>query len=190
MPRYDLREYRGLPRVKYVAWFRLAFTVFLGLLLLWTFYGTYIQSTDGMLDAVRLTGVILVFIILGLFGFVVAAIRPQAVDLTIDASGVRLDYLHGSPYVRSWEEPRTRLQGRYTIGDSARAYGGQPICSVFARFGALTESFVPKAAYDELVSMATSHGFVLTERDERQGWILYSLRRVDGHGSGGGVGAL
>ena len=131
MSRYDLREYRALPQVKYVACFRLAFSVFLGALSAWILYRTYLQATDGMLDPLRLTGVILIFFILGLFIFVVAAMRPQAVDLIVDASGLRLEYLHGSPYAKSWEGPRTRLQGRYTIGDSALAHGGKPICSVF-----------------------------------------------------------
>ncbi len=49
--------------------------------------------------------------------------------------------------------------------------------SIYGRFGGLSETFVPKSAFDELVKVAESHGLVLHETRVRTGWFLYTIAR-------------
>ena len=177
MSRYDLRTCRALPWVSYLRWFRVCFSVFIAAVSTWVAYGLYVEASDGMLSTLRFFGVALIFLILGLFTFVVAAMRAPAIDLTIDALGFRLEFERGSPDIRLWNESRTRFLGRFTDGASDTISQGRPVWSVYGRFGALSESFIPKSAFDELVSVSKSHGFVLSERRDRPGWTLYTIGR-------------
>ncbi len=179
MSRYDLRSYKAMTWARFQKWFRLAFSVFLILVTAWVAYGAYIQAAKGMLSPLTLVGIVLILLVLALFTFVVAAMRPPAVDLTLDEDGFRLDFERGSPDVRSWQDWQTRLRGRYTPGARDSISAGQPLWSVYGRFGALTESFIPGPAFDELVTMAKAHGFALSEQSGRPGWTLYSLERAD-----------
>lgn len=179
MSRYDLRAYKTMTWVRFRKWFRLAFSGFLALVTAWIVYGAYVQSADGALSSFKFVGLALILLILALFIFVVAAMRPPAVELTVDAHGLRLYFEHGSPDVRSWQAEQMRLRGRYTHGVRDSVSAGQPLWSVFGRFGALTESFIPGPAFDELVSTAKAHGFELSEKSERSGWTLYALERAE-----------
>ena len=185
MSQYNLRAYRRLPWVRFVFWFRIAFSVFLAIASAWIVYGIYHQTIDATLSFLNLIGFVLILLILGLFVFVMVAMRPPAVELAIGESGVRLEFERGSPDIRPWSEVRTRFRGRYTGGVSDSISHGQPLWSVYGRFGALSEAFIPKPAFDELISVSKAHGLELNEKSGRPGWTLYSLDRREGQSRDG-----
>jgi hypothetical protein len=177
MPSYSLREYRTLPWVRFLLWFRVAFSLFLAVLTAWTAYEVYAQVMGSRFSLDNLTGSILIFLIVGLFAFWMVFMRPPALELAIDETGVRLDYERGTPDTRRWNDALTRFRGRRTDGVSDSISRGKPLCSIYGRLGGLSESFIPAPAFEELVAMANAHGFVLSERSGRPGWTLYSLER-------------
>lgn len=175
MSRYDLLEYRKLPWVRYVRVFRVAFAVFLVAVSVWVALGVLTQAVNANLDSIKIVGSALIFMILGLFLFVVSAMRPPAISISIDQSGVRLEFRRGPPDLRTWSGRRTKFRGRYTTGASDSISNGHPLWSVYGRFGGLTESFIPGSAFRELVSEAEGHGFRRREWSGRPGWVLYAL---------------
>ena len=176
MSRYDLREYHPLTWVKFLTWFRLGFSVFVVVLCASTVYGVYTQATSTKLSVVQLIGAALVFVILGLFGFLMVLVRSPATSLIIDETGVRLEFKRGPPDVRLWIRESTVFRGRYTTGVSDSVSRGNPLWSIYGRLGAIPESFIPGAAFDNLVQAAKSHGFTVRERRGRPGWILYTIK--------------
>lgn len=174
---YDLREYRTLPWVRTLFWFRVGFSVFVAILLGSTVYGVYKQATAAQLSFPGLIGDGLIFLILGLFTCLLILMRAPATTLLIDEAGIRLEFGRGSPDVRTWSQGKTMFRGRYTGGIADSVSRGRSLWSVYGRFGALRETFIPKAAFDDLVSAAKSHGFTLSERMGRPGWTLYTIKR-------------
>jgi hypothetical protein len=175
MTNYDLREYRGLPWVRFMFWFRVGIAVFLLAALAWIISGVYQEAVGARLGTLQAIEFALIFGVLGTMTFMVTAMRGSAVNLTIDEWGVRLDYARGPVFSRSWTAEGVVFRGRYTRGVRDSISHGRALWSVYGRGGGFAESFIPESAYNELVSVAVAHGLRLTETNGHPGWTLYQI---------------
>lgn len=174
MTRYELSEYRKLPWARFMRWFRVGLATFAVILLADSAYGFYHQFTAGT-DLLHNVGAGLIFFILAMFLAVAILMRSGADAMTIDETGVRLEYQRGAPVVRSWGSSRPKLRGRRTDGAKDSISRGKPLWSVYGPQGGLSETFIPESAYRELVQTAQRHGLQFTERAGRPDWFLYTI---------------
>ncbi|MFG1529875.1 MAG: hypothetical protein AAFA34_01175 [Thermoplasmata archaeon] len=175
MTRYDLREYRKALWFRLRAWFRLGFSVFVAVLLSSTIIGVYQQVSAGKFGLTQAIGDGLVLFILALFTFIVLFMPPPAVEMVVDEVGVHLIFDCLAPDVRPWGSARTRIRGRFTSGANDSISRGQPVWSIYGPLGGVSEPFVPYPAFQELLSAAKAHGFVMTETSGHSGWTLFTL---------------
>jgi hypothetical protein len=176
MARYDLRDANNFAWVLFQRWFSLGLRVFVVLMGIAIAYDGY--------HVIAIRAPIIQFVALGfllwvwsLFAWISFRFRPPASYLTIDESGMRLDYNRGSPDIRSWRDARLRIRGRRTDGVKDSISRGKPLQSVFGPRGGYQESFLPRAALDELFQEAKRHGLGVSERFSRPGWTVYIISR-------------
>lgn len=177
MTRYDLGEYRKITWVRALQWFRVGLVAFAGLLIVWIAYGVVQLGGAGELSPVRILGAGLGYVILGGLLLMGLLMRAPARAIVIDENGVLLDYGRGMPDVREWNDSRTSFRGRWTSGVDDAISRGRAFRSVYGRHGAFSESFVPEAAFSELLAASRGRGFEYSETKGRPGWFLYSIRR-------------
>jgi hypothetical protein len=177
MTRYDLSEFRTLTWVRITRWFRAGCATFGITFIGWTAYGVYLQAIGTGIDELHLVGLVLVFFILSFFVVIGVGGRPPANELVLDEAGIQLNYRRGRPDVRSWDDPSTSVRGRRTDGVQDSVSGGRALWSIYGRLGAMSETFIPKAAFEEIVRQANSHGLALRESISRPGWFFYRIKR-------------
>lgn len=174
---YDLVAANHFGWVLGVQWFRVGLGAFAVVLLAIVTRGVYEQAVAGQLDSTRLVGAILIFFIIGLMLFIVAALRSPAVRMVVDVEGLRLVYRSGKPFSQDWNDPGIDLRGRWTLGVRDTISRGKPRYSVYGRLGGLTESFIPEGAFRDLMAWARGRGLHRTDRPGNPGWNLYRLNR-------------
>jgi hypothetical protein len=177
MTRFDLSESNDFTWPHAVQWFRLGLGSASVVVLAWVAYGAYKQVAGPGPNSLQIVGAGLIFWILGSILLVALLLRAPAAALVVDESGVRLEFRRGAPYVRLWNDPHVRFKGRRTVGVGDSISRGRPRWSVYGRFAGLTETFVPEAAFTELVNAAATHGFHETETQGNPGWLLYTISR-------------
>jgi hypothetical protein len=177
MTRFDLRESNDFAWPHAVQWFRIGIGAFAVVFIAVVTYGLYQLITGHALSQLQAIGSGLSFWILGMFLLIAVLMRAPAAALVVDELGVRLEFKRGAPYVRLWSDPQLRLKGRRTDGVADSISRGRPRWSLCGRFGGLTESFVPEAAFNELVTAAATHGLHETETLGHPGWLLYTISR-------------
>lgn len=177
MTRYDLGEFQSLTWVRAMRWLRMGCATFGVIAAIWVGYGAFLQLKGGRLDSLHIVADALAFFILGCFLFVGLAGRGAASGLVIDGTGVQLIYSRGRPDFREWDDTQIILRGRRTDGVGDSIFRGRALWSIFGRFGGLSETFIPKSAFDELVGLSGSHGLILHESRGRPGWFLYTIKR-------------
>lgn len=177
MARYDLSDFRSLPWVRYLWWFRAGIILAGTLLGVWIAIGAYQLAAGPGVTPAQGAGVAMASLIVGLFLALGFMFRTQAVGLTIDMEGIRLDYRRGPPFVRSWKTAGLTIRGRRTDGVNDSVSGGRALWSVYGRFGGLTESFIPLGAYEELLRVSSAHQTSYHEKSGGVGWFLYQIRR-------------
>jgi hypothetical protein len=173
---YDLRQYAAMPWFKFRRAVRLGMSVGFVLLIIWDVTDVYRQLVDGSGNALGFIGAGVILLILSFLLFVALMMRPPALELTIDDEKVCLEFNRGPPDVRYWKADGVTFRGRYTAGASDLISKNQPIWSLYGRLGGLSESFIPREAFDELQTRARALGFRFTEESGHPGWRLYSLR--------------
>ncbi len=177
MTRYDLSEYADLGRSLHRG-ARWGFGTFALVSLALVSYGVYQSEVGPGLNLIHLVGIVLVYFILGLFLFIALAFRLPARALEIDDTGFRLEFEHGAPYVRKWNDPRLRITGERTRGAGDSLSRGRPRWSVYGPMGGFSESFIPEAAFDQILRESQRRNFLFAERAQtRPGWYLYTLTR-------------
>lgn len=177
MREYDLAAANQFGWVRGIQWFRIGLGTFAVVLLAIVAWGLYDWAVAGQLNSARVVGGALSFFILGMMFFTAAAMRSPAIRLVLDDEYLRLVYRWGRQYSRKWDDPRIEIRGRWTAGVRDTISGGTPRYSVYGRFQALTESFIPQDAFRELRTQASVRGLRLTERPGNPGWFLYRLNR-------------
>jgi hypothetical protein len=177
MGSHDLRESNDFAWPRVIFWFRIGMATFAIVLLASVLYGLYQVITGPGLSQAQIVGAGLIVVILGLFLLVGLAGRSAAQELIIDQTGVRLSYRRGRPDFRPWDAPRVTVRGRRTDGASDSVSRGRALWSIYGRFGALSETFIPAAAFSELVDTARNHGLRETEQRGRPGWYFYVITR-------------
>lgn len=177
MVRYDLSSYRVLSWVRLMRGFRVGLIVFGAAGILWAVYGFYVRNNLNPTDSLSIIGDMLVMLVFGLFLFYWLALRPQALAISIDESGVRLDFQGGRSVFNAWSDPRVSFRGRRTPGVNDSVSRGRALWSVYGRFGGFSETFIPERAYDDLRLVSECHGLKLSERSVGLGWTLYTLYR-------------
>lgn len=166
-----------MPWVRGMRWARAGFGIFAVVGIGATTYGVYRQISVSGTSPLQVVGDALVFWILAMFLALAILIRPQAEALIIDAEVVRLEFKGGKTYVREWNRAGIRLKGRRTLGVRDGVSRGRALWSIYGRFGGLSETFIPEAAFNQLVTLARGHSLRLVERSGRPGWSLYTFSR-------------
>jgi hypothetical protein len=176
MTQYDLTEFRWVGPIQFNLTFAVGLGTFAIAAITWLTYGVYVMTTGGALDPLQLVGTLGLYIIFAMFLSVALMTRTPAVRLEINDFGVRLAYKRGRPYARNWNESRLTLHGRRKSDVAPSGSSVQPLWSIYGRFGGLTESFIPKVAFEDLVRHAQAHNLRLSERPGHPGWVLYTIK--------------
>jgi hypothetical protein len=177
MTYYDLEMFRVVPWVRFIRYLRIGSAIFAVVALSLSAYSVFRQAVGPGLDSLDIQGASLIFLILGLMLLYAFLMRPGARSLTIDETGIRLEFRRGPPDVRPWSNPRFRIRGRWTNGVRDGVSRGRPLWSIYGPYGGFSESFVPQTAYNDLVLEAGRHGLRVIERSGRPGWTLYTIKR-------------
>ena len=157
-------------------WTRTGFAVFSGVVLLWIGAAVVQMDLSHQITTTQVMGAALIFWILGMFAFTAARIRLPASELVIDDTGVHLLRDNGNDDLRRWKDTKLLARGLRTEGVRDSVSHGQPRFSVYGRTGALSATFIPRAAFDELIRVGEAHGFERTDRPGRRpGWALWQL---------------
>jgi hypothetical protein len=179
MVEFDLAESNRTRWARGMQWFRVGlagFALVLGGLFGW---GAYEEFRSKELDVAHIVGVVLISFILGMFLYMAAIWRAPATRLTIDQGSIRMDYRRGPPYVLRWDDPDLIIQGRWSQGVHDAISRGRPTFSVYGKNGGFTETFIPEAAYRELVAQSASRRLILAEVPKGAGWTLWSISPAD-----------
>jgi hypothetical protein len=176
MTQYDLSESLDPRWAGVMLGLRIGMGVFAIVLLATTSYGVFRMAAGPGLDLLHDVGTGLIYFILSLFLLVAIIMRPAATGLLIDETGVRLQFKRGPPDVRLWNDAKLRLVGRRTDGVDDFISRGRPLWSIYGRFGGLTETFIPRAAFDDLVHRSDDLHLVRGEKTGRNGWFLYEIK--------------
>lgn len=177
MTRYDLAEFRSLRWVRFMDRFRLGLRALVVGSGLGVAYNVDLALVVGSLSSARLAAVAGLVLLWGLFAGIAASMRASAAGLVVDDEGITLEYAHGRVDRRSWRDPRIRIRGRRTAGVDDVISQGRPMQSIFGPSGGISESWVPKAALEEIFVKADQLGLLVSEPDGPPGWKRYSITR-------------
>jgi len=172
---YDLTESNRFGWVIGLRLTILGLGAFAVLLLGWVGYGTYLRANSTGFDSAELVGLPALYFCIGMMLIIPALYRAPAAQLIVDDSGIRLNYSRGKPYSQVWSDPNIAVRGRWTPGVRDSISRGRPLYPIYGRFGGLTETFIPEAAYRDLKAWSESRGLILAEPPRNRGWTRYSI---------------
>ena len=178
MTRYDLREFKDVPWVRHMAWFRAGFGVTVlavgAIIFYYDIEALILTRNLPSAEVALFAALALVWL---LFAWLLLRLGPAASFLVVDDDGLRLEYGRGGLDLRRWSDPNFVTRGRRTGGVGDSISRGLAVQSIFGPHGGSQETFVPSAALEEIFGEARRRGLTISERASRPGWTIYSISR-------------